>query len=257
MLRQIMWRAAALMALAGLAACDKGPEIVKATWASKPTAAEVAEVYPAFARMARIPGKIEVRCNYDRQGVLSRCRRIGVAPAGLKFEEALKRLLPKYRVTPQTVDGITAPSEITFVISFNPSRPPAPYAGPPVTAAELAGVRRVVSVVSRYESAMAQRAASYTVDVDRMSVVSAMVDRAYKAEGAAVEAALPLALIQATPAEDRAVLARGQSFRVYGRAELEAVSPEYHAAMGRLAAHMRTEYCAAYTCDPTLPAEAK
>ncbi|MES2834913.1 MAG: hypothetical protein V4707_09430 [Pseudomonadota bacterium] len=257
MLQHTMRRLSVVAVLAVLAGCDKGPEIVKATWASKPTAAEVAEVYPAFARMARIPGKIEVRCNYDRQGVLSRCRRIGVAPAGLKFEDALKRLLPKYRVTPQTVDGITAPSEITFVISFNPSQAPKPYAGPPATAAELAGVRRVVSIVSRYESAMAQRAASYAVDVDRMSVVSAMVDRAYKAEGAAVEAALPLALIQATPAEDRAVLARGQSYRVYSRTELEAVSPEYHAAMGRLAAHIRNEYCAAYACDPTLPVETK
>lgn len=250
-------RAGAVAALALVAGCDKGPEIVKATWASKPTAAEVDAVYPAFARMARIPGKIEVRCNYDRTGVLSRCRRIGVAPAGLKFEEALKRLLPKYRVKPQTVDGITAPSEITFVISFNPPKAPAPFAGPAATAAELAGVRRVVSVVGRYESAMAQRAASYTVDVDRMSAVGAMVERAYKAEGAAVQAALPLALIQATPVEDRATLARGQSFRLYSRTELEAVSPEYHAAMGRLAAHMRTEYCAAYTCDPTLPVEAK
>lgn len=257
MLRQTLWRGAALAVLAILAGCEKGPEIVKASWASKPTAAEVAEVYPAFARMARIPGKIEVRCNYDRQGVLSRCRRIGVAPAGLKFEDALKRLLPKYRVTPQTVDGITAPSEITFVINFNPPRAPAPYAGPPVTPGELASVRRMTSGFSSYESAMAQRAASYTVDVDRMSAVGAMVDRAYKAEGAALAAALPLALVQASSPEDRRTLASGRSVRLYSRLELENISPEYHAALERLGAHMRTEYCAAYTCDPTLPVEAK
>lgn len=253
MLRQMMARVGVVAALALAAACDPGPKVVPASWVSKPTAAELAEAYPAFARMARIPGKVQLRCNYDKEGVLSRCRIIGIAPAGLKFEDTPKRLLPRYRVKPQTVDGITAPSEISFVINFTPPAAPPPYAGPPVTDRELAAARRVTDFYSNFESGMAQRASSYAVDLDRMSAVGGMVERAYEAEGAAVRAALPRALIQATPAADRAALISGRSFRVYSRVELEAASPEYHAALDRLGAAIRKEYCAAYSCDPTLP----
>ncbi len=253
MFRHTMRRLVAVAALAVLGGCDEGPDVVKATWVSKPTAAELAEAYPAFARMARIPGKVQLRCNYDREGVLSRCRIIGIAPAGLKFEDTPKRLLARYRLKPQTVDGVVSLSEISFVISFTPPPAPGPYTGPAATDAEVASVRRFVGAVPDFESGMAQRAASYTVDLDRMSAVGGMVERAYAAEGAAIKAALPLALVQATPVEDRATLASGRSYRLYSRIELEAVSPEYHAALERLGAHIRNEYCAAYSCDPTLP----
>lgn len=209
--------------------------------------------YPAFARMARIPGRVKVRCTYELDGVLRGCRLVGVAPAGLHFEDTLPRLLAKYVVTPQTLGGRPAPAPITFVVAFDPAPTPPAFAGPPITAAERAAVGRTVAVFSRFEGRMTQDQASRSVDLDRMTAVADIVDRAYAAEGRAVRDAMPTALVQAmTPADRRALGTNGSMFWPT-QARLEMVSPEYHAAQGRLAARMRTEYCAAYSCDATLP----
>lgn len=254
MLRQGFWRLAALVAVATLAGCDSGPEIVAAKWASRPSASDLAMAYPAFARMARIPGRVKVRCTYELDGVLRGCRLLGVAPAGLHFEDTLPRLLAKYVVTPQTLGGRPAPAPITFVVAFDPPPAPPAFAGPPVTAAERAAAGRTVAVFSRFEGQMTQDQASRSVDLDRMSAVAAIVDRAYAADGKAVRDAMPTALVQAMTPADRRALGRGGMYWP-GQGRLEMVSPEYHAAQGRVAARMRAEYCAAYSCDATLPNE--
>lgn len=257
MLNSKPWRLAALAAVFALSACDGGPEIVPAGWVSQPSASDIAQAYPDFARMAQIPGKVKLRCDYTLEGVLERCRKLGVAPAGLQFDRALPRLLALYQVRPQTYDGQPAPSPIEFVIAFNPPPAPPPYAGPPVTETELAAVRRTVSLIGRVENQMAQQRASRSVDLDRMTPVAGMVDRAFAAEGDARDAATMRALVQAMTPGDRRELSSSRSYMALpNRFELERVSPEYHAANRQLATRMRTEYCAAYACDATLPGAA-
>ncbi|RZJ97392.1 MAG: hypothetical protein EON88_03010 [Brevundimonas sp.] len=128
MLNRTLPGLAALAVVASLSACEKGPDIVPAKFTARPSASDIAEVYPAFARMARIPGKVKMRCEYSISGTLQRCRQIAVAPEGLNFEAGVPRLLSKYTVSPQTYDGRPAPAPITFVISFTPPSAPAPYA---------------------------------------------------------------------------------------------------------------------------------
>ena len=238
---------------ASLGSCEMGPEITPAKWASRPTAADIQEAYPGFARMARIPGKVRMRCYYTLEGLLERCRKLGVAPEGLNFDRRVPSLLGKYVVTPQTIDGRPAPSAIDFVISFDPAPAPAAYSGQPVTEAEVAALKRRISLNRTGERSNAQYVGSRTVERDRSAAVAAIVDRAYAADDPARREALMLGAVQAMTPADRRLIPTSEYFRIPRLDEIEAISPEYHAAAGRLADRMRAEYCAAYSCDATLP----
>lgn len=254
MLNTKPWRLAALAAVAGLYGCDSGPEIVPASWASQPSTADLARAYPAFARMAHIPGKVKMRCDYSVSGALERCRKLGVAPQGLNFDQALPRLLAQYIVTPQTYDGTVAPAPIEFVIAFNPPSPPPASSAPPPSAAEMAALRRGVSLTGATESRMAQIQASRSVELDRMNVVADIVDKAYQAETAdRVDTILRGVIVAMTPAQRQELMTNPRFMHLPNRLEIEAVSPEYFAYSERLATRMRTEYCAAYSCDAVLP----
>lgn len=245
---------AGLTALALLAGCEKGPEIVPAKFTARPSTADMAEAYPDFARMARLPGKVKMRCEYNIAGTLQRCRQVAVAPAGLNFEKGVGRLLSKYTVTPQTLDGRPAPAPIVFTITFTPQPAPPPYAGEPVREADVAAVRRGLSYMGEAENRAAQYRASRSVDVDRMTAVGGIVDRAYAAEGAARRAAMPLAVVQTLLPADRRQLASQTGYVMFPTLwQMEAESPEFWAANERLAARIRSEYCALYSCSTDLP----
>ncbi|WP_420479059.1 hypothetical protein [Brevundimonas sp. FT23028] len=244
----------ALAAVSGLNACEKGPEIVPAQFTARPSASDIAEVYPAFARMARIPGKVKMRCEYSISGTLQRCRQIAVAPEGLNFEAGVPRLLSKYTVAPQTLDGRPAPAPITFVISFNPPPAPGPYTGEPVREADVAVVRRSLSYMGEAENRAAQYRATRSVELDRMTTVGRIVDSAYAAEGAARRAVMPLAVVQTLLPADRRELSKPSGYVMFPTLyQLEAESPEFFAANERLASHMRNAYCAAWSCSTELP----
>lgn len=258
MLNRPFWRRAVLAAVgiaagASLASCEMGPEVTPAKFATRPTAADIQEAYPGFAKMARIPGKVRMRCYYSLDGLLERCRKLGVAPEGLNFDRRVPTLLGKYVVTPQTIDGRPAPSAIDFVISFNPSPAPGAYNGQPVTEAEVAALKRRVSLNRTWERSSAQYVGSRTVELDRSAAVAAIIDRAYADDDPARRDALMLGVVQAMTPADRRLISTSQYFAIPGLDQIETVSPEYHAAAGRLADRMRAEYCAAYSCDATLP----
>lgn len=245
---------AVLAAVAGLTACDKGPEVVPAKFTARPSATDLAEAYPAFARMARIPGKVKMRCEYSISGTLQRCRQIAVAPEGLNFEAGVPRLLSKYTVSPQTYDGRPAPAPITFVIAFTPPPAPGPYTGEPIRDADVAVVRRSLSYMGEAENRAAQYRASRSVDLDRMTAVGGIVDRAYAADGAARRAAMPLAVVQTLLPADRRELSKPTGYVMFPSLwQLEAESPEFFAVNERMASRMRTEYCAAWSCSTDLP----
>lgn len=254
MLNRTLPGLAALAVVASLSACEKGPDIVPAKFTARPSASDIAEVYPAFARMARIPGKVKMRCEYSISGTLQRCRQIAVAPEGLNFEAGVPRLLSKYTVSPQTYDGRPAPAPITFVISFTPPPAPGPYAGEPIRDADVAVIRRQLAYIDAGENQAAQYRASRSVDLDRMTAVGGIVDRAYAADGAARRAAMPLAVVQTLLPADRRQLSQPNGYVMLPALyQLEAESPEFFAANERMATRMRTEYCATWSCSDTLP----
>ena len=143
------------------------------------------------------------------------------------------------------------------MISFDPPAAPAPYSGEPVRDSDVALVRRQLSYIGEAEGQAAAYRASRTVELDRMTAVSGIVDRAYDAEGAQRRATMPLAVVQALSPEDRSRLSRSGGYVMLPMLwDIEAVSPEFFSANERLAAHMRNAYCAQYACSTELPAAA-
>lgn len=77
-----------------------------ADWARRPLAEEVARVYPARALEREVQGRAAVECVVSLSGELRDCIIIREAPAGEGFGEALLRLAPVIRMTPETIDGV-------------------------------------------------------------------------------------------------------------------------------------------------------
>lgn len=246
-----------LVGLSAMSACDTGPEIVPAKFISRPSRIDIDNAYPAFARMAHIPGRVRMRCEYSTVGVLERCRKLAVAPEGMNFDKWVPRLLSKYVVQPQTLGGAVAPAPIEFTIVFDPPTQPPPIADVAPTDAEMAIMRRGLSLNLDLETRIAQDAAARSVELDRMNVVREIVDHAYAAEGHDRRDVLMRGIIEAMSSDQRAELLSRPNYMVLpNRLEVERISPTYFARSQALATRMRTEYCAAYSCSAELPTAA-
>mgnify|MGYP001809727055 CR=1 FL=1 len=81
------------------------PIVSGADWKARPTAADIAAVYPAKARAAGLSGRVVLLCDTDPEGWLSNCRTRGETPAGMGFSEAALQLAPKFRVNAVMPDG--------------------------------------------------------------------------------------------------------------------------------------------------------
>lgn len=233
-----IWPLAAVVAVAGvgLVGCDSGPEITPASLVKQPSAEAMADVYPAFARLAQIPGKVKMRCEYTMEGKLQNCDAVAVAPAAMQFDDAAKRLLNEYTVKPQLMDGRPAPAPFEFVIDFTPPPPNAPSVGSGMQPYDNAYLRGVIG----------GRAAQTVDEKERREAVDALVQRALVPERRFD--ILVTTMVMAMSQHDREMMG-------------EQLSPNKGPATGAdlavyngMAERMRTDYCAKYSCDATLPA---
>ena len=101
-----MWKTNTLAALAcalpllTAAGASEAARETQPQWAAKPTDAQKAE---AWAAVGGKPGaRALARCTPDAQGVLQNCRILVDFPAKHGAAEALKRLIPHYRLVPGT-----------------------------------------------------------------------------------------------------------------------------------------------------------
>lgn len=230
--------AVAAVAAAGLAGCDGGPEITPASFTKQPSAEAMADAYPAFARLAKIPGKVKVRCEYSMQGKLQNCDTLAVAPAGLQFEGAVRQLVGEYVVKPQMMDGRPAPAPMEFVINFDPPPPPAASVGPGMQPYDNAYLRGVI----------AGRAAVTVDETERRKAVDAIVQRALAPERRFD--ILVTTMVMGMTKHDREMM--GEQLSPYKGVATGADLAAYDG----MAERIRAEYCAAYSCDATLPAAA-
>lgn len=236
MLNKFTGPLAVVVALAGLAGCDSGPEITPAALTKQPSAQAMADAYPTFARLARIPGKVKVRCEYSMEGKLQNCETLAVAPAGLQFENGVRRLVNEYAVKPQLMDGRPAPAPFEFVINFTPPPPAAPSVGPGMQPYDNAYLRGVI----------AGQAAISVDDTDRRKAVDALVQRALRPERRFD--ILVTTMVMSMTKHDRDMM--GEQLSPYKGPATGADLAVYEG----MAERIRTEYCAAYSCDATLPA---
>jgi hypothetical protein len=87
-----------------LAPGDANPE-----WVKKPTASDLAGVFPKFKNGRGVDGRAVINCKIDETGFLQRCVVASEEPAGLGFGAAALQLAPQFRMTPKIRAGKPVP----------------------------------------------------------------------------------------------------------------------------------------------------
>ena len=74
-------------------------------WLRRPTAQEVADLYPEAALRRNLAGRAVVACTVDAQGRLTACEVEEESPPGVGFGEAVLRVAKLFQLRPATNDG--------------------------------------------------------------------------------------------------------------------------------------------------------
>ena len=106
-----------------LAPGDANPD-----WMKKPTAGDLAGVFPVAAAKKGVDGKATIQCQLDVAGFLQKCQVVSEAPADLGFGQAALQLAPQFRMKPKIRGGKAVPAdEVTIPViwaGFSNYRPP-------------------------------------------------------------------------------------------------------------------------------------
>lgn len=93
--------------------------ITHPNWASRPSAAQMSQAYPARALENGVAGSANLSCLVAANGALSACSVVGETPARAGFGRAALGLTRFFRMTPGTVDGVpTDGAQVSFTVRF-------------------------------------------------------------------------------------------------------------------------------------------
>jgi TonB family protein len=84
---------------------SQGRTVVDPDWSSKPTAVDLARLYPRKASDLGKEGMVAMRCRVGKTGALSACMIVSEAPKGIGFGKATLQMAPLFRMKPKTVSG--------------------------------------------------------------------------------------------------------------------------------------------------------
>jgi len=81
------------------------PVVTAPDWRIKPTAEDLARVFPLRAQRTGVEGFGTFQCSVLASGYLNNCSVIAEGPAGYGFGDAALKLAPLFRMRPLTIDG--------------------------------------------------------------------------------------------------------------------------------------------------------
>jgi TonB family protein len=99
------------------------PSRTEADWLVKPTAENIARVYPSAALKAHMDGRATLHCRVDVDGYLADCVVTGEQPLGQGFGNAALEITGYMRMQPATSYGVPVPGEVSVPITFAQSDP--------------------------------------------------------------------------------------------------------------------------------------
>jgi TonB family protein len=94
------------------------PSHVDADWLVRPSAEDVARVYPSAALKAQVSGRVDLSCVADENGYLTDCIVNSDTPPGQGFGNAALEITAYFRMRPATNYGIPTRSTVRVPINF-------------------------------------------------------------------------------------------------------------------------------------------
>lgn len=88
------------------AAASRPSVITNPDWAHKPTGDDISQFYPKAAWAANVEGRATIHCIVMATGDLADCRVLSEEPVGAGFGDAALALGPRFKMKPQTRDGV-------------------------------------------------------------------------------------------------------------------------------------------------------
>lgn len=225
-------------------------------WRTTPSAADLGDVYPGFARMIEVRGRVTLTCPLGGDGRLTGCAVVSAHPPGLGFDQAALPLMSRFQAdAPQSLGRANVRVTMNFRIEDEPI---VPYEGPPPSPAALALAERALGILQERgdlpSTIFNTEQETGGLAPDRLEFVRERIREVEAEYGRAYRDATVLVLARLYGERALRRFLEGSTLVTPDLDEFGAAFDEMERIGLQAAAHVRSRYCAAYSC--VVPADA-
>ncbi|GAA0640805.1 energy transducer TonB [Brevundimonas lenta] len=245
----LAWLGSGIVALTG-AGQEAGQDFVPPAWSRPVSAANAAQMHPAFAGGIGIGGVATVKCRAAADGPPTECVVVREAPEGLGFGAAALQMLATAEVRAARLDGEVSPRWVQTNVNFL-----APDMGAPSevraepSPASLALARKLVDLMEADLPPPPRDLWSGGLDAERREVVRPWIDELMPRDPVRDREVRALQLINLFSDVELQRMIERKPVRMPSTEEMLAAcpppTPDELAAM----AEIRRRYCARYACE--------